>query len=448
MADSSAPLVTVIGGTRVEIRTNRQIDLIAPPVGDATADSTYEATTHEDTWRYGEIDYVDARGRTGVISLTNRSTAWNDRVNKFTSYWSGGQAAILNGKEIILGNFTYARSRYQPTDCKRGICFGGDYQENIWLGPQSIAQNYSFKMLYTYKVYINEDGSVEATLSNKSYFTPSSPKGKIHIAEIYADSTRIYGFRCYDFHRNFSNLNQSEQMVSGWDSWVTKAFKISVYGKEYFVDVGGWQGGSNSENYFFNEDSGVNYRAGDNSVRDSRGRSKGAWSMYYPWYKIRNGWPIWREDLQGYYDRKHALRCINIRYLTSGYVRNDRAPRIIFQWQKYNPSGKIPMNFGAIIVSSAIESQNPVNWLKSVAKTGTGAYTLTFTDGFFKDKPNLELTPVASGARECTILQISNTFVRVYMSQQARAQDSDFMITARFSGREARQYYLDNYIGH
>lgn len=253
----------------------------------------------------------------------------------------------------------------------------------------------------------------------------------IPVAELYISSTKIEGYRCYDFSKEFNNTNTSEwELVDATKSYRSiGSSKVNVYGKEIFFNQLTIEAGTitNGISYYL-------YLKEDSTME---------------WLKDR---PYYSESRRGYYHRGETWRCICSAVSDSGVFKKRRHPLLndtsYFPYEKYNPNKDIPTSFYARLRhnNNSVTTESYPKFINNQSYSSSGGYSITFETGFFTEDAYAGGSNVSSLSTNISSVFISSTTSASLIFYTNNAITSVLQIDFSFSFSEGqyRQAEINN----
>ena len=437
-------LVVEIEGTRVVINTDIPVDLAANDVSKIPTDMVLEVAVGNSIIgsggkRYGEVDYAGTDGVSGRMKIKtvsgNYGSIWSD------PYFASHQLIafqIVGGSEIILATVNFTG----PTliGISRGIVRGGSrvedkllkYEDLVGTGAGLTATK--LKVLSLFQVYVDKNGAI----TTKNSRSESNPAGKIRIGTIYASDTKVEGYRCVDFYRDFSNENDTRFEPQSNDYYNMQPSTISVYGKTLKLKALKSIGPQHTSAGY---PPGETWRAGvyGGYITETGGD-------YFS-----NLYPIYREDLKGYYHREETWRAVldDTFYIRGGkkqFRRFNKKP-----WQRYSPIGQKPFSYSIYVsITGNVLSTGDMSAGITVSRSSTGIYIVNHTSLRLRARPIITATLYTGGnSTEISyVASVSENYTSIYTKTGTNSFiNRTFFLTLTLQGQDAEQVRLDNMIG-
>ena len=370
---ASVPLKLLINGHEIVINSDKDIDI---PTADFK-DNTYayvgipESNLTSDFMRktMGEKGYTStgSQNYTGVFGLTGQTwTVGTGGGSKEFAPDALSAFLVRNTDEIILGmtprghNIVYVR---------RGICRIGSSSSDVASKPAALVGVASYPSLGNANtldrlnvsvIYVDTNGNLS--------FAPSN--NKIAIGEFYSGSRSVVGYRCYDFHKRFSNENDFT-LNAGWlnnQIWHLNESHVSVYGKR--VKIGPQQ---------ITPDTSIKSQISFLYVNQSGTLIESIDTPHY--FENRKGW----------YRRYTTQRCISQFYKNAAGGFDAQTPNT---YQRYNPTALRPHSYSLNVASNGtLSSITDTSAGITVTKRRTGTYTIDYTLLRLRVLPSIVVTP-------------------------------------------------------
>ena len=453
---ATTPLKLVINGTSITIDEDITITgLTATPSANNTLSINAPGLSSD---RYiGEPDYINLTSTTAIDPFSGipiDSFAQNNVLTEGrTLGFRTGTNDIMLARRV--GNFL--------VDVRREWFFRSN---NSGAETNAFSDNTTFTALYIGWIFIDKDAPTspivvydepaygESSPSSAStgdmWFRPSINRWyrydgttwglveRIPIGMVAMNNTAAVGYRCFDFEKEFSNLNTSEwkrttvsKLACTQDSYVNVYGTIVRIPYRTEVDI----------------TDGTNTRLTPN--RDD--------STFYWVFVTEKGQmkmdslrPQYRADLKGYYHPFETWRAVAVSYNNSSdqLVEHGAA---YFPWQKYNPSGIIPDRFACRVAENGtLQALSQANGaFNSVTKGSAGLYQLNFKSGFFSSTPQpvgliaLDNVDNTNKNIKANSISTSNFVFRTY-NQGINLENNSSAIEIGFADRQYEQVQIDN----
>lgn len=261
---------------------------------------------------------------------------------------------------------------------------------------------------------------------------------QVPIAVVCMNNTQLVGYRCFDFAKNYKNINTLEWERDGNTYFCTNGGAINIGGNDYQVP-----------RFYTLTPSTSNPATLVNDV-----------SRYFVYltekleFRIDTLRPVWRGDFRGRYHPYENWRCVlELNNTQSGSVSlTDNSNW--FPWQKYNTLAEIPIEAShndatSIGTTGSVLIGN--DFLASRVRVGA-AVRYFFNTGVFSSPPSVGIIPQRNSASRnlaaCLESAISTVRFTVLSSRLNAAATVDpspfFSLVIRRSGNDLLQAQLDN----
>ena len=387
------PFSAVANGRTFTIDTDIAM---SPTLGFAGAANTRETTLADvpatgDAKRFGEPDYAIGNQELNLAASVSQIA---NRVGEF--------AAFRIGTELV---YAYILSSQKLRVVSRQYFIG----PNNFIPPRAdYATGTKVEILRTGWIFADADSpdTPEITYNSpiRSTRQPANPKtgdywydirvdrwkrydgtdwisvNRLPIAVVCSDSTRMVGFRCFDFFRRFAKLNEIEfERISDTEYMVSRGGRVSVFG--IVQDVPRFA--------VFDIESDTE----DGVTVQSMGRFHG-YRNERGEFKASDKIPVWREDLGGYYHPyENWLAVLNL------YNNSKDSTELVddnnwFPFEKYSTKIKLLKKWVVSVNSAGTlqkrDSKSEKHPVLSSSRSGSGAgarYALVWRTGFFTEGP-------------------------------------------------------------
>ena len=440
---SRQALLLSVNGQTVSINTDLNFTMAAAPGSGNTCDVNNTDIVNDTL--AGELDYVYGNSKYNEIEIDAAGSHISSRVGQ----WIG----LKSNNEIMLA---YVKSPTKSSNVRRGFAF--DHEDN-WTGRDPISNNDTLTYLNTGIIFVDNSNPANLEITYKSVrIAPTAPGSSdvgdywfnttisrfqryngsqyvnvdsAPIAWVFSDRTGIVGYRCFDFYRNYSNINNIEiERVSDTKLVAkNKYMRASIYGRF-----------SEYNNIDIEWDIDNDLEAGLTKLNDTY------YGLYLDDFLRPSVAPVPRysPELGGYSHPYEAKRCFGRIYVDGdGNISEERNE---FIWEKFSPNGRIQQTFSYEVAPNnttytVFSGKNPI---ATITRPARGTILHSFKEGFFKSRPVLIGFAALNSAAILTVAQnnvYSESALRTMLSAGSGA---GVVVVLGWGGNDFLQVQLDN----